>query len=39
LDKIQDYRRTGIGRVDIKDPERLPRILENYTPKGRRNKE
>jgi hypothetical protein len=39
LDKKQNYRRIGVGRVNIKGPERLPRILENYTPKGGRNKE
>ena len=38
LDKIQDYRIIGIRRVNIKGRKRLPRIIENYIPKGRRNK-
>jgi hypothetical protein len=36
LDKIQEYKRNWIHHVNRMPHNRLPRILKNYTPKGRR---
>jgi hypothetical protein len=37
LDKMQSYKRNWIQHVKRMRRSRLPRILKNYTPKGRRN--
>jgi hypothetical protein len=37
LDKIQDYKRNWIQRVNRMPRNRLPRLIKNYTPKGGRN--
>jgi hypothetical protein len=37
LDKIQEYTRNWIHHVNRMAHNRVPRIMKNYTPKGRRN--
>jgi hypothetical protein len=37
LDKIQAYKRNCIQHVNRMPRNRLPRIMKNYTPKGRRS--
>jgi hypothetical protein len=37
LDKIQDYKNTWMKQVNRMARNRLPRSINNYTPKGRRN--
>jgi ABC-type ATPase involved in cell division len=37
LDKIQDYRRKWIQHVNRMPHNRLPRLIKNYTPKGKSN--
>jgi hypothetical protein len=37
LDKIQDYKRNWIQHVNRMPRNRLPRLIKNYIPKGRRN--
>jgi hypothetical protein len=37
LDKIQNYKKTWIKRVNRMPRNRLPRLIKKYTPKGRRN--
>ena len=36
LYKIQDYRRNWLQHINRMPPNRLPRIMKNYSPKGRR---
>jgi hypothetical protein len=37
LDKIQDYKRSWIQHVHQMPRNRLPRLIQNYIPKSRRN--
>jgi hypothetical protein len=37
LEKVQDYRRNGLERVNRMPHNRLPRKVKHYGPKGRRN--
>jgi len=38
LDKIQEYKRSWIQHVNRMPRNRLPRVLEHYSPTGRRNR-
>jgi len=37
LDKLQDYKRNWIHHVNIMLRNRLPRVMKQYSPTGRRN--
>jgi len=37
LDKIQEYKRNWLQHINRMPCNRLPRILKNYRPTGRRN--
>jgi hypothetical protein len=39
LGKLQDYERKWIKHVKRMPHNRLPRLIKNYIPKGRRNQE
>jgi hypothetical protein len=37
LDKIQEYRRNWLERVNSVPPNKLPRVLKNHRTTGKRN--
>jgi hypothetical protein len=37
IDKLQDYKRKWTQHVNRIPHNRLPRLIKNYTPKGKRN--
>jgi len=37
LDKLQEYKRNWIHRVNRMPRNRLPRVMKQYSPTGRRN--
>ena len=38
LDKLLEYRRNWIQHVNRKSRDRLPRVMQHYSPTGRRNR-